>query len=124
MTVDYVTISLSLSLLLIPVFLILFSLSIHFFDFILSTIPSALPQGGGCNCSRANLAGALLGASYGFEYPTQASSVKNDENVILRASEECGDQVIVSGIPLEWMRKTDKISEILLLAIERVAFVE
>jgi len=52
-------------------------------------------MGGGCNCSRANLAGACLGAAHGFG----------------------GD----AGIPFEWLEKTDRIDEILTLALEKVA---
>ena len=49
---------------------------------------------GGCNCSRANLAGACLGAAYGFG----------------------GD----SGIPLDWLEKTDGIYDILAMAVDKV----
>jgi hypothetical protein len=51
-------------------------------------------KGGGCNCSRANFAGACLGAAYGFE----------------------GEL----GIPLDWLVRTDKAEEILQLALEKV----
>lgn len=54
-----------------------------------------IAKGGGCNCSRANLAGAVLGAVHGLG----------------------GDK----GIPLSWIEKTDKIAEIIELALERVA---
>ena len=54
-----------------------------------------IARGGGCNCSRANLAGACFGAVYGIG----------------------GDQ----GIPLEWIEKTEGIHEILLLALDKVA---
>lgn len=55
-------------------------------------------KAGGCNCSRANLAGACLGAKYGFDI----------------------DGDTPSGIPLEWMVKTDKVEEVLGLALERL----
>lgn len=51
-------------------------------------------QAGGCNCSRANLAGALLGAAYGIGTP--------------------------NGIPLEWIDRTDKGQDIFQRAIEVV----
>ena len=110
-------------------FFILFFLDMYcviLFYFILfhSIYNSTYSQGGGCNCSRANLAGALMGAHFGFEYPTQHSSVENKENMISRTAEDDSDQIIVSGIPMEWMKKTDKISEILFMAIDRVACVE
>ena len=54
-----------------------------------------IARGGGCNCSRANLAGACLGAIFGIG----------------------GD----NGIPLEWIEKTDGISEIVQLALDKVA---
>ena len=65
-----------------------------------------------------------MGAHFGFEYPTQHSFVENKENMISKVADDDGDQIIVSGIPMEWMRKTDKISEILFMAIDRVACVE
>ena len=54
-----------------------------------------IARAGGCNCSRANLAGACLGAVYGIG----------------------GEH----GIPLEWVEKTEGIHEILLLALDKVA---
>lgn len=48
-------------------------------------------KAGGCNCSRANFIGCVLGAIYGF-----------DEK---------------KGIPMEWIEKTDKSVEILERAI-------
>jgi hypothetical protein len=50
---------------------------------------------GGCNCSRANLAGACLGAAYGFG----------------------GDR----GIPLTWLEKTSKAVDVLELAILKLS---
>ena len=50
---------------------------------------------GGCNCSRANFIGSVLGALYGIG----------------------GER----GIPLEWLEKTDKGKETLELALQRVA---
>lgn len=50
---------------------------------------------GGCNCSRANIAGACFGALYGIG----------------------GEK----GIPLEWIEKTDKGMEAFILAMKYVA---
>jgi len=50
---------------------------------------------GGCNCSRANFIGACIGALVGIG----------------------GDK----GIPIDWVRRTDKGEEIFALALERVA---
>jgi ADP-ribosylglycohydrolase len=50
---------------------------------------------GGCNCSRANLAGACLGAAYGFG----------------------GDR----GIRLDWLEKTTKAVDVLDLAISKLS---
>jgi ADP-ribosylglycohydrolase len=58
---------------------------------------------GGCNCSRANMVGACLGAAYGFQ-----DSPINSENSNF-------------GIPSEWITKTDKGLEILELALTNVA---
>jgi ADP-ribosylglycohydrolase len=60
-----------------------------------SSCVRTIVKGGGCNCSRANFAGACMGALHGVG----------------------GDK----GIPLEWIEKTADIEEILSLALERVA---
>ena len=52
-------------------------------------------RAGGCNCSRANLLGACLGAANGIG----------------------GDR----GVPLAWLEKTHMGEEIFALALERVA---
>ena len=51
-------------------------------------------RAGGCNCSRANLAGALLGAEFGFGGPY--------------------------GVPLDWIEKTDRANEVMRLCLERL----
>jgi ADP-ribosylglycohydrolase len=51
-------------------------------------------KAGGCNCSRANFIGCVLGAIYGF----------NEEN----------------GISKDWLQNTDKSTEILELAINLI----
>ena len=51
-------------------------------------------KAGGCNCSRANFIGCILGAIYGF----------NEEN----------------GISKDWLQNTDKSTEILELAINLI----
>ena len=53
-------------------------------------------RAGGCNCSRANLAGALLGARFGLLDEAQG------------------------GIPAEWILKADKGLEVLRLAIDKL----
>ena len=59
----------------------------------------ALMRAGGCNCSRANLAGAVLGASFGF----------NDESGISGR-----------GIPIEWLAKTDRAEHLLELVLSKI----
>ena len=83
--------------------------------------------GGGCNCSRSNFAGALLGAHFGLQYPP-SSSTTTSSSVSIGDGDGDGEskgegEAVVREIPLEWMKKTDKISEYIFLAIERVACV-
>lgn len=65
----------------------------HGSDF--SSVIRQVIRAGGCNCSRVNLAGALVGAMHGIDYD--------------------GDG---KGIPLAWIEKTDAIDEIITLAIK------
>ena len=64
-------------------------------------------KGGGCNCSRANLAGALLGSSLG---------IYDDLKILKESDLEANDR----GIPISWILKTDKIEEILQLSLNCV----
>lgn len=62
-----------------------------------SSVIRQVIRAGGCNCSRVNLAGALVGAMHGIDH------------------EGAG-----KGIPLVWIERTDAIDEILSLAIKAV----
>lgn len=67
---------------------------------------------GGCNCSRANMVGACLGAAYGF----QEASFKD-----ITTNDIMNDSKITSlGMPTEWLLKTDKIEEIFNLALVKI----
>lgn len=66
--------------------------SIGFVECVRKTI-----RAGGCNCSRANLAGALMGALYGVSNGSGSSN----------------------GIPVEWIEKSSKGLEVLQMAVEK-----
>ena len=55
---------------------------------------------GGCNCSRANFAGACLGAAHGFQLNDSV-----DTN---------------PGIPFSWLEKCDRAEDILRMALEKI----
>ena len=71
------------------------------------TVIRKIIRSGGCNCSRANLAGAVLGASYGVCDDDEASTSSR----LLRSS---------NGIPLSWMLRCEDIAEIVDLARKAV----
>lgn len=60
---------------------------------------------GGCNCSRANMVGACLGAVYGFQEAPFSDSSSSSGSL---------------GISTEWLMKTDKAAEIFDLALVKV----
>ena len=59
---------------------------------------------GGCNCSRANMVGACLGANYGFQEVPFHGMVSTPSTYTL-------------GISTDWMLRTDKLEEIFNLAL-------
>ncbi len=60
---------------------------------------------GGCNCSRANMVGACLGAAYGFQdTPFSGDTTQSSE----------------LGIPTDWLVRTDKGLEIFEMALGRL----
>ncbi len=60
-------------------------------------------KAGGCNCSRANLAGACLGAAYGFESYGGDDAIRGDPR----------------GIPLSWVQRSFRGVDVLRLAVNK-----
>ena len=86
-------------------------------------------RAGGCNCSRANLAGALLGAAFGLqEAPVaydclgdRAEAVSGDAASAIHGSagSVAGPSPHTRGVPFEWLCLTDNAEEVLELALAR-----
>ena len=104
-------------------FEILLLTSISFFVYFSFFYYILINLGGGCNCSRSNFAGALLGAHFGLQYPVSSTTTTSSSVSIGDGESKAEGDAVVREIPLEWMKKTDKISEYIFLAIERVACV-
>ena len=74
-------------------------------------------KAGGCNCSRANFIGSVLGAIYGIN---EEIDVNNEENNVKNNKINVKNNE-KKGIPMEWILKTDKGLEIFDLALTRIA---
>lgn len=68
-------------------------------------------RSGGCNCSRANLAGSLLGAMYGVNLDMDTSLREEVSPNLLQSSQ---------GIPFSWMLQCEDIEDIVDLARKAV----
>ncbi len=79
-------------------------------------------KAGGCNCSRANLTGAILGAAFGFQSEEEPSTASKGIASIAAHSDGCistgtspqqefGSSLL--GIPLDWLAKTSRAEELL-----------
>eukprot|EP01040_Poterioochromonas_malhamensis_P004148 gene4149-4441_t len=65
-------------------------------------------RAGGCNCSRANIAGALLGATYGVHGDNENTYVDPLHANLYRSN---------GGIPITWMLQCDDIETIIDMAV-------
>eukprot|EP00599_Poterioochromonas_sp_BG-1_P004224 CAMPEP_0173143834 /NCGR_PEP_ID=MMETSP1105-20130129/6892_1 /TAXON_ID=2985 /ORGANISM="Ochromonas sp., Strain BG-1" /LENGTH=415 /DNA_ID=CAMNT_0014057437 /DNA_START=225 /DNA_END=1472 /DNA_ORIENTATION=+ len=68
-------------------------------------------RAGGCNCSRANIAGALLGATYGVHGDNENTYVDPLHANLYRSD---------GGIPITWMLQCDDIETIIDMAVMAV----
>lgn len=79
-----------------------------------STAIRKIIRAGGCNCSRGNLAGAILGATYGVHVDNEETYAEPLHSELYRST---------SGIPISWMLRCDDIESVVDLArksVERI----